>query len=119
MWILGFFKKVFERNRDEGIPVKSAIQDFLTKDTKRTQHHDKRLKEESNYETTYYEYKRIYEILKPKLSHLEIFCFFEKAALNMDKPNVLIDVLPDGRLLTFESTKTWFTWGPDMHMESV
>lgn len=115
---IDFFKEVLGRNKDEGIPVKTAIRDFLTRGCITAEQTDNRLKQESNYETTYYAYKRIYETLNPTLSDLEIFCFFEKAALNLNKANALIDVHPDGRHLTFVKVKTWYTWGSDMYWES-
>lgn len=114
-----FFKEVLERNRNEEVNVEDAIRDYLTKGNENL--NDAQLRnmdrKESNYETVYYAYKHIHSKLKSLMTDLEIYCFFEKAALNIEKTNATIDVQPGPRRLTFIKIGTWYTMGPDIHVE--
>jgi hypothetical protein len=114
-----FFDEILEVNTKVGTAVDEAISDYLTRGTLSQKHHDRRIREKSNYETVYYQYKRVYDISKPILSHKEIICFFEKAALNITHPNATIDVEPDNRLLTFVKKRTWYVRGKDMHVANL
>lgn len=115
---IAFFKKVLDRNKNEGINIQEAISKFLAEGAQTDSQMEGREREQSNYENTYYSYKQIYDKLKSlKLKDAEIFCFLEKAGSNINKANIIIQVTPDDRLLTFLKVRTWYVKGPDMDME--
>lgn len=111
-----FFEEILEANTRVGTAIDEAISDYVTRGTLTQKHENKRLIAKSYHVSVYYEYKRVYDILKPILSHKEIICFFEQAALNITHPNAQVDVEPDNRLLTFVKQNTWYIKGKDMHI---
>ena len=114
---IDFFREIRDRTMKEPVTIQQAIADFLTRDaTEKTW--DRRLKEDSNYETVYYEYKRIYKKLAElSMTEAEIFSFFKSAAEHIDKPNAAVDVQPDNRHLTFIKTKTWYIKEDDIFQD--
>jgi len=114
-----FFAEIYERKKNERVSVKAAIEEYLTRGTKdNSSARARRLREEDNYTTVYYAYKKVHTKLRSaQLTDPEIFCFFEKAGLHVDKPNPEIYVQPGNRSLTFVKRKTWYTEMKDMYVE--
>jgi hypothetical protein len=112
-----FFRFIKNRTANGEITVQDAINDYCTNGAKSAEVYEKRLKESENYSKTFYAYNKVFGRLKEKLTEKEIFCFFEKAAEHVNKPNALVDVIPDGRRLDFIKQATWGLYGDDLAID--
>lgn len=114
---IDYFKNMLELTKD--MTIEKAIIEFIRGDVPEDNIQEKKLAELSKYRDVYFAYKKLFIKLIGHLTEIEAFCFLEKAADSIDKTNVIIDVEPDGRLLTFEKKKTWYVKGSDMYIETV
>jgi len=109
---IAFFRTILAR--DAETTVENAIYDYIGENYP----DDEDINKDSNYETAYYAYRKIYEGLRAQnMKEEEIFCFFESAANHITDPAVLRHENPCGRLLSFIKTKTWYVTGDDIVQE--
>ncbi len=114
-----FFKYLIESKSKSDVTVDKIIYTYLTKDAIDDNDFKKSEQQLRNYQTVYYAYKKIYDLLSEKLTDNEIFVFLEQAANSIHEANTQIDVVPDKRLLTFVKMKTWYIYGSDMHIKQL